>query len=123
MYGAELEAKYLLTDNDRLSADVQYLHGRYTSFKYAAFSVNGAAPAIGCTYAPSNIVPTNSARFFDVDCSGKPTVNSPGWVVNLGLDHTFNLPADYALVFSAHSKYESSRYLTSTIWTRRSRIR
>src|SRR5690606_4690925 len=51
----------------------------------------------------------NPAAFQDVDCSGKPTLNSPEFTANLMLEHTFQLGA-FDLVAGLRSRIESSRW-------------
>ena len=53
----------------------------------------------------------NAARFYDTDCSGKPTVQSPKGVANLGYEHTFELGGDMNLVAGARTNISSSLYL------------
>ncbi|MDB5577583.1 MAG: TonB-dependent receptor plug [Bradyrhizobium sp.] len=112
LYGADVEMRFQLTPNDLLSADLQYLNSKYTSFNYVQLSPSGAAPRVGCSVAPSATVPLNApAKLFNVDCSGRPGINAPRWSANVGYQHRFAL-GDYALVASARSRVESGRYLT-----------
>lgn len=112
MYGIDAEMRFQLTRNDLLSIDLQYLDSKYSSFDYLQLSASGAAPRVGCGVTPSAIVPINApARLFNVDCSGKPGINSPKWSANIGFQHRFEL-GDYGLVAQARSRVESGRYLT-----------
>ena len=51
-----------------------------------------------------------SATLRTVDCSGRPTFNSPKWTANVGIEQTLRLPG-YKLVASADTQYRSSRYV------------
>ena len=112
IYGTDAELSFQLTPNDLFSAELQYVNSEYTSFDYVQISANGAPPRVTCAVTPSSTVPTNApTRLFDVDCAGKPGINSPEWSANLGYQHRFEL-GEYALVASARSRIESSRFLT-----------
>jgi iron complex outermembrane receptor protein len=115
IYGAEFEARFAPSRNDLFSLNLQYLNGRYNSLQTANFSPTGAPVTTGCTTLGSRLANpgVNAARFFDVDCSGKPTVNSPKWALNLGYERTFELTGDLNLVFGARGNIESSRFTNS----------
>ena len=51
-----------------------------------------------------------SATLRAVNCSGRPTFNSPKWTANAGIEQTIRLPG-YKLVASADTQYRSSRYV------------
>ncbi|MCX7283745.1 MAG: TonB-dependent receptor [Novosphingobium sp.] len=115
IYGAELELAFALTSHDRFNANVQYLNGKYNSLKTANFSNTGAALPTGCIVTGSRLANpgVNAARFYDTDCSGKPTVQSPKWVANLGYEHTFELGNDLNVVAGARTNLSSSFYLNA----------
>lgn len=101
--GIEAEARYLLTPTTVLSTDIQYLDATYDSFVYQA--PIGSAPVVtGCRQS------VTSATLRTVDCSGRPTFNSPKWTANFGIEQTLRLPG-YKLVASADTQYRSSRYV------------
>ncbi|PHY18082.1 TonB-dependent receptor [Caulobacter sp. BP25] len=113
IYGAELEAMFQATAHDLLSANVQYLHGRYDELRYQAYSTTGPAPAIGCaTTLTAQTGASSAARIYNVDCSGRPLVNAPKWIVNLGWEHTFPLASGGKIVAGADARLESARYLS-----------
>lgn len=113
IYGAELEAMFQATARDLLSANVQYLHGQYDELRYQAYSTTGPAPAIGCaTTLTSQTGASSAARIYNVDCSGRPLVNAPKWIVNLGWEHTFPLASGGKIVAGADTRLESARYLS-----------
>ena len=113
IYGTELEAVFALTDADRFTANVQYLHGSYDSLVFDAFSSTGGAIRQGCTILSSRLANpgVNAARFYTTDCSGMQTLNSPEWTTNLGYQHVFELSSDMSLTFGANTQYVSSRQL------------
>ena len=115
IYGVEFEAKFAPSRNDLFNLNVQYLNGKYNSLTTANFSPTGAPVTTGCTTLGSRLANpgVNGARFFDIDCSGRPTVNSPKWAVNLGYERTFELTGDLNLIFGARGNIESSRFLNS----------
>ncbi|OYX92241.1 MAG: TonB-dependent receptor, partial [Novosphingobium sp. 35-62-5] len=115
IFGAEADLRFALTRNDIFNANVQYLNGKYNSLTTANFSPTGAPVATGCTTLGSRLANPgiNNARFYDIDCSGRPTVNSPRWSANIGYEHTFELGGDLELVAGARSNIEGSRFLNS----------
>jgi len=107
--------RFALTPNDRLGADVQYMKGEYTSLAFTALSASGGPLRSGCAIGNGRLAnpgTPNTARFFDVDCSGRPTVNSPEWTANLTYDHTFDLGNGMDVVAGARTRLESSRFVT-----------
>ncbi|MFN3620484.1 TonB-dependent receptor [Sphingorhabdus sp.] len=115
MYGVDFEARLAASRNDLFSLNLQYLKGKYNSLLTSNFSPTGAPVTTGCTTLGSRAANPgiNGARFYDIDCSGKPTVNSPRWALNLGYERTFELSGDLALVFGARGNIESSRFMNS----------
>ena len=113
IYGAEFEARFAPTRNDLFNLNVQYLNGKYNSLQTANFSPTGAPVTTGCRTLGSRAANpgVNGARFYDIDCSGRPTVNSPKWALNLGYERTFDLTGDLSLVAGARGNIESSRFL------------
>lgn len=113
IYGAELDLAYQVFDSGRLTANVQYLDGRYNSLQTAVFSGPGNPVPTGCTVVASRLANpgVNNARFFDTDCSGKPTVQSPKWVANIGYEHAFDLGGDMELVATARTNISSGYFL------------
>lgn len=115
IYGAELEARFAPSRNDLFSLDVLYLKGKYDSLVTANFSATGAPVQTGCNTIGNRLANpgVNAARFFDIDCSGRPTVQSPEWVVNLGYERTFGLTDTLDLILGARGNIESSRFMNS----------
>jgi len=87
IYGVELDGTALLTDHDRVNAYVGYLHAKFTDFQLAAGSIN-------------------------VQLAGNRPPQAPRASVNLGYQHTFDLPNGGNLVPRVQSHYESVSFLT-----------
>lgn len=115
IYGAEFEARFAPSRNDLFNLNVQYLKGKYDSLQTANFSPTGAPVTTGCTTLGSRAANPgiNNARFYDIDCSGKPTVNSPEWAINVGYERTFELTGDLDFIAGARANIESSRFMNS----------
>ncbi len=114
MYGVEAEFEFAPSAHDHFSANVQYLNGKYRSLLTSNFSSTGAPLPLGCTVISSRLANpgVNTARFYDTDCSGKPTVNSPKWSFNLRYEHIFAVTSTLDLTAGARTSIESSRYST-----------
>ena len=102
--GGEAELKYAVTPQTIFTADVQYLDAYYRSFKYQS-PVAGGVPLTGCRVALDTATPT----FYDVDCTGRPSFNTPHWTLNGALQHTIPI-GGYDLVLSANTQYRGGRY-------------
>ncbi len=96
--GVEAEARALVTSTTTLSANVQYLEAKYNSFSY----LSPSPPFSGCGVQASGTL-------FAVNCSGKPSLNSPKWTVNLGGQQTIPF-GDYQITLDADTQYRSGRY-------------
>ena len=115
IYGAELELAYRVFDKGRFTANLQYLNGKYTEFKYLAASANPNPPRTACSATPTvdpQFPQTPPATTFLIDCSGRPQINSPEWSFNAGYEHRFALGASTDLVAGARTKIEGSRFLS-----------
>jgi iron complex outermembrane receptor protein len=104
--GAELDSQWLATPTTVLSADVQYMHARYTDFTY----ISSAPPTSGsaCQFTlipPTAPVPPN----FQINCTGLPMLQAPDWIANLGLRQTLTLGAAGELVADVNTHYQSAR--------------
>lgn len=112
IYGAELEMLFAPTSNSQFTANLQYLNGKYNSLITANFSGPGNAIPTGCVVLGSRLANpgVNNARFFDTDCSGKPTVQSPKWIANLGYEHTFEVGGGMELIAGARTSISSSSF-------------
>ena len=100
--GVEAEGRVLVTPTTLLSADVQYLDAKNRSFTYQQGTATGA-PLTGCTYAVSS-----NPAFYNVNCAGQQSYNSPKWTVNLAAQQTFAV-GDYKFVAGADTQYKTSR--------------
>lgn len=105
IYGADIESRFLLTPSTTLNAQIQYLHTKYDAFIYQV-PTGRAPPFTTCNVTIDTVDPA----FRNVDCSGKPSFNSPKWTINLGADQIVRLGA-FKAVASVDSQYRSSRYI------------
>ncbi len=102
--GVEVESQFLLTENTLLSANVQYLDAHYDSFVFQV-PVGNAPPYTGCAAA------LNGANtLYTVDCSGKPSFNSPKWTLNLGAQQTVKL-GETRIVGRVDTQYKTTRVI------------
>lgn len=97
--GAEVETKFLLTENTLLTADLQYLDAKYNDFLYNV--PNQGPPLTGCTRVG---VPTT---VITLDCSGFRPPNAPKWTINLGAQQTIPLGNGGKVVLNGRSHYQS----------------
>jgi iron complex outermembrane receptor protein len=113
LYGLEAEVLFKPTEEDLFTADIQWLHARYKSFGYLAYSSSGATPAVGCAVAStSRLAATTGAAIFSVDCAGRPVVNAPEWTINLAYEHKFALKNGSALTLGADTRVQSASYVS-----------
>ena len=96
-WGIEPEAKFLVTQADLLSANVQFEHSVFERFTYAS-------PAPIATTCPSTAGPPP----FVVNCSGFPVPNTPKWSALASYSHTFALFNSGSLVSILTGHYKSS---------------
>ncbi|QKR99797.1 TonB-dependent receptor [Sphingomonas sp. CL5.1] len=96
--GVEVEGRALVTPTTMLNANVQYLDAGYDRFTY----LSPAPVFTGCPVTPSGAL-------YQVNCSGRPALNSPKWTVNLGVRQTIPLGGNQ-LVLDADTQYRSGRY-------------
>lgn len=113
LYGAEVELQWKVLRDGILSLNVQYLHTKFDDLNYQAYSTSGPAPVIGCTVTPTSLTGASpTASIYNVDCSGRPLINAPEWVVNAGYEHSFDLGGSGRVVAGVDTRIESSRYLS-----------
>src|SRR5581483_9522470 len=101
--GAELDSQWLATSTTVLSADIQYMHAKYTDFTY----ISSAPPSTGSACAFTLIPPTGPVPpNFRINCSDQPLLQAPEWVANLGLRQTVRLGSAGELVGDVNTQYE-----------------
>lgn len=112
--GGEIEIVAKPLRNTVLNATVQYLDARNKRFIFdepdpsiRAGLPAGTLPSIN--NCPRSVVPGKGN--YRIDCSGQRALRSPEWTVNLGIQHTIDLPGDYALVLSGSTHFQSSSIL------------
>lgn len=115
IYGAELEMQYLPRHNTLIGLQVQYLNAKYQSFSYVAPDLSvplGLAP--GTVPAASACGTSLATASYIVDCSGKPLLQSPKWVVSGGVSQTVDLANGGRIVLDVRSRFETSRQTSET---------
>lgn len=108
--GVELETLFRPTRNDKLSAYVSFLDGKYTSFPNASDNMNSAdvmynifAPILGYATIPSAV-----ANF-----SGNRLANAPRWSARVGYEHIFDLAGGSTLTPAIDFYVQSRTYADS----------
>ena len=81
IWGGSLETSYILTEHDRITANVGYNHATIKEFTLGG-----------------------------VDYAGYTLPNAPRWTASLGYQHVWDLPADASLTFRADSYLNSGFY-------------
>ena len=113
LYGAEAEVLFKATPRDLFSADIQWLHARYRTFAYQAYSSSGAAPVEGCAVTPTSLIAaTPGAAIYGVNCSGRPLVNAPDWTINLAYEHKIPLAGGATVAIGADTRIQSGSYVS-----------
>jgi iron complex outermembrane receptor protein len=107
MYGLDVDAQWLATENTLFGANVQYLHSNYDSFIY--FVPNqGLPPITTCATAPTTqVVNGSTVAVYQVDCSGKSALNSPKWSINVFGEQTVPM-GEYQFTLHGDARYRSS---------------
>lgn len=100
--GFEVDTQFLVTPNMLLSADVQYLDGKYNRFVYSTPNFNGGAG--NGTACPTVGAPGVS---YTVDCSGRRPPFAPKWTINLGGQHTIPLANGGKVVALTRAHFQS----------------
>ncbi|WP_158512706.1 TonB-dependent receptor [Sphingobium sp. SYK-6] len=102
--GVDASIMALLTDNDRLTFDAEYLDSKYIDFVY---DTNTTAARTGCRLgAPSD--PRLSAS---VDCSGFQLVRAPKWSGRVSFQHNFPLADGSRVSLLAQTRFSSPYWL------------
>jgi iron complex outermembrane receptor protein len=102
--GIEAEAVFRLSENDTLSATVNYLDAKYKDFiaSYNVFDINDPArTSLDVAAHPEDLA----------DLGGNALPQAPHWVIGLGFDHVFHLGSAGAITARAYSRFKSSYYL------------
>lgn len=100
IYGGEWDVIYRLTRNTRLNFSGQYLKGVYDEFTY--ISPTNQALSQTC---PQTVVSDG----YQVDCSGRPLVSAPKWVIQGGISHRIQLTPGGSIDLDLSTRYESSK--------------
>jgi iron complex outermembrane recepter protein len=111
--GLELEGGYRPTENDSLTASVNYLRSKFDQFLgiYNVYCVPASTTSAACNSVTS--VPDLNPVVAGVqspDFAGNTPANSPKLVATLGYDHTFRLGNGDTLKASLFERYKSSYF-------------
>jgi iron complex outermembrane receptor protein len=106
--GVDIETQVLVTPTTKFDATVQYLDTVADDFVYDSPRTSPVPPPTTCGVTPT----TDSANrpVFRVDCSGRPTFNSPRWSVNAGVEQTIPL-GEHKIVLAGNLRYRSNAYI------------
>ena len=104
--GVSLDLQYDPSRNDMLTAQVEYLHAVFNSFKLTS------AIAPGANTTSCGITPQSNGSAI-VDCSGKPFSRAPKWSAHLGYQHSFVLGDSGKIVAGATAELSSSYYIAT----------
>lgn len=128
--GAEIDTLLMAAENTLLSLNVQYVDAQYDEFIYRT-ALSGSPSSVQasttCKVAVPGTPTLNPAlSVYSIDCSGKPALQTPEWVINAGVQQTFVLGNGGSIVADLSSRYEAERatgitylpYMTVPSYTR-----
>jgi iron complex outermembrane recepter protein len=112
IYGVELEGAFELTENDYLTASLNYLNAELDEL-FALYNVycvpvaqGGVGPCAGNEAAIGDLDP-NTAGIQSPNFGGNTPGNSPEWIATLGYDHEFQTSSGNTLTLRADITYKS----------------
>lgn len=102
--GVDIDLEWLATSLTRLSANLQYLDAKNTSFTYQSINLGGP-PATGCAavLAPSGLT-------YTVNCTGFRPVQAPEWANLFSIGQTLPIVPTGKLVLNARTRYQSKTF-------------
>jgi iron complex outermembrane receptor protein len=106
IYGLDLDLELLLTDNDKLSSKLQYLHAEYTRATFI-----NASPGPGNPPPVSVCPPTQDAAnpsIWRVNCAGQEMPRSPKVSLTADYSHTFKLSSGAAVVAGVTGQFSAA---------------
>ncbi len=112
IYGFDADVQALITETTMIGAQLQYLASEYDSFTY--FLPNqGLPPVTSCGYSPTTQnVNNNTISVWEVDCSGKPALNSPKWSLSGFVEQRIPV-GEYEVTLRGDGRYRSSAEIDS----------
>lgn len=111
-YGGEVEVDLAVGRGGRFNTSVQYLHSKYDSFNYTTIGTATSTPNVACPFVRNTtIVYTAPTVLYDVNCSGRPGLNAPKWVANIGYEQRVPIGDGLEVIGGIRTRLESSRYL------------
>jgi iron complex outermembrane recepter protein len=116
IYGGNVDVVWRPTRRDTVTANVEYLNARFTSFVYTtpqAADPNRECASLGVVgqVTPPGRPPVN---LFGFDCAGAALPRAPRWTIRAGWNHEFPLANGAAIIADADAQYSSSYKLDLT---------
>jgi iron complex outermembrane receptor protein len=109
LYGENLEAQYLLTRNDLVSAQIEHLTATFNNFTYDIAAQATPVPGVQTGCKVSTVSPGQS----EINCSGEPFTRAPDWTAVLAYQHIFPLPNGGDIVAGVNTKIVTSYYIAT----------
>ena len=106
--GFEFEARFALTAQTTLGADVQYLDAKYDEFVFRQSNLGGSTSLtdFNGTACPTIGFDPATANSFIVNCSGRRPANAPAWTLNLSGQQV--MPVSFGeVVLDARAHYQT----------------
>ncbi len=107
VYGAEADARFVVTPEFTFRAAIGYNHARYTDYLSACYG--GQTVAQGC-----NLQPDASGAFTRQDLKGAPTVRAPDWSGSIGASYDVEVGGDMKLGLSSDLTGTSKYFFSET---------
>lgn len=104
--GIEVDARLKVTRNTSLGAIVEYLDAKQKDFSYSQPLPLGTLTTCAVSPSPVAAIPPRII----VNCSGKPSYNSPKWTMNLSAEQTIPL-GENKIMLGVDTQYKSKRYM------------
>lgn len=105
IYGAEIELLWQPAPSDKFSANLQYLHSRYSDFSYSQSTTTGV-PNTTCPTTP-----VTGAAAVIVDCSNRAVSLSPKWTLNANYVHSFDFDNGSSIDAQLGTQIQSSYWV------------
>lgn len=116
IYGGSVDVVWRPSRQDTITANVEYLNARFTSFVYTtplASDPNRECPSLGVVgqVTPPGRPPVN---LYGYNCAGAALPRAPKWQIRAGWNHEFPLANGAAIIADADAQYSSSYKLDLT---------
>jgi len=107
IYGADVDLVFSPSPRDQISANIQYLNGKYTDFRYQQTSLLGS-PLTACA------VSGPESGFYSIDCSGHRMIQTPRWSGNVTYNRRFDLGNGGTILAMASVRFSGARNLDTS---------